>query len=56
MEVDDLVSERRELVKDIGGLTDGRDLIVLDDDPTVAKDTAFGVHGYDRSIVEYDDA
>lgn len=54
MEVDDLGSERREIAKNIGRLTDGFDCIVLDEDPTVAKDSALRIHGDNYGIVKYD--
>ena len=53
VEVNDLVSESREIAKNIGRVTNGFDWIVLDNDPTVAKDSAFGIHGHDHSVVEY---
>lgn len=54
MEVNDLVRKSREITKNIGRLTDGSDCIVFDEDSTVAKDSAFRIHGYNYSIVKYD--
>ena len=51
--VNDLVSESREIVNNIWWLIDGFDWIVLDDDPTIAKDSAMRIHGDNHSVVEY---
>lgn len=53
VEIENLMGERRELVKNIGRLTDGYDCVSLDDDPTVAEDSGVGVHGDDGGIVKY---
>ena len=41
VEIDDLVSERRELVENGGRWTNGCDSIMIDDDPAVDEDSAF---------------
>ena len=51
--VNDLVSKSREIVNNIWWLIDGFDWIVLDDDPTIAKDSAMRIHGDNHSVVEY---
>ena len=55
VKVDDLemVSERGELRKNIGGLTYGFDFILFDNNPSVLKDSTLGVHGDDHGIVDY---
>lgn len=54
MEINDLVGEIREIAKNIGGVTDGFDCVVSDEDPTIAEHPAFGIHGHDHGVVEYD--
>ena len=53
MEVEDLIGERRELLKNIGGLTNGSDSIVVDEDGAVSKQSVLVVHSDDHGVVEY---
>lgn len=52
-EIENLVSERGEAVKNGRRLSDGSDCVVFDDDATVGEDSAIGIHGDDGCIVEY---
>ena len=53
MEVENVVSERGELLKNIGRLTNGFDFVFVDDHSFVLKDSTLRVHGDDHYIVEY---
>lgn len=53
IEIDNLVSERGEVVKNRRRMPDGSDSIVFDDDSTIGEDSALGVHGDDGRIMEY---
>ena len=53
VEVENMVSKRGELLKNIGRLTDGFDFVFVDDHGSVLKESALRVHGDDHCIVEY---
>jgi hypothetical protein len=54
VEIDYPFGGSREIAKNIGGVTDGYDFVVSDEDPAVAKHPAFGIHGHDHGVVEND--